>query len=219
VPDGKEERGGFKDLFHPRLLVMTILMWLTYLFSMTVVYGLSTWLPSLFVRAGFSLSQSYSFGIIQALGATLGGYLLGWFMDRYGRKQTLAAMYLLGGCSVLLFGFASSAAGLYAAGLATGMLVFAAPTLLNVVCGETYPTSIRATGLGWANAAGRIGSVVGPLLGGMLHGKEGGPTPFFVVFSVPAFVCALFVLLYRVNARGQSLEEASEALQTPNGKD
>lgn len=71
--------------------------------------------------------------------------------DRYGRKKAIIAGCLL--ISVLLdrFGFAAIAAFLFAAG---GML---------------YPTEFRAKGLGWAFSAGRLGSVLGPLIGGTWH--------------------------------------------------
>ena len=32
----------------------------------------------------------------------------------------------------------------------------------------TYPVAVRSTGVGWAFAAGRLGAVVGPLLGGVM---------------------------------------------------
>jgi MFS transporter, AAHS family, benzoate transport protein len=206
----QQARGGPRELFGRRLILMTALIWLTYVFNMTAIYGLSTWVPSLFVKAGFSLAESYSFSIVQALGATFGAYLIGWLMDRYGRKQTLSAMYCVGGLAVLFFGFVSSLPALYVAGIGAGILVLGAPTPLNVVCGETYPTHIRSTGLGWAHAAGRIGSIVGPVLGGMLQAGGVDFRYFFVVFSLPCFVCAALLLLYRVKRRGESLEAVSE---------
>jgi AAHS family benzoate transporter-like MFS transporter len=72
---------------------------------------------------------------------------------------------------------------------------------------------VRATGIGWAHAAGRVGSIAGPVIGGMVQTWNVGFSIFFVVFSIPAFVCAVLVLFYRIDARAQSLEGVGEALK------
>jgi AAHS family 4-hydroxybenzoate transporter-like MFS transporter len=54
-------------------------------------------------------------------------------------------------------------------------LIFVAGTLsgaggtqgANALAGSYYPTYIRSTGLGWALGVGRIGVIVGTLLGGL----------------------------------------------------
>ena len=38
----------------------------------------------------------------------------------------------------------------------------------HALAAEFYPTGIRSTGVGWALGIGRIGSIVGPLVGGLL---------------------------------------------------
>jgi MFS family permease len=58
VAEGKMT-GTIKDLFTPRLIRMTILISGTYFFNLIVVYGLSSWLPTLLVQKGFSLVKSY----------------------------------------------------------------------------------------------------------------------------------------------------------------
>jgi MFS family permease len=86
--------GSIGQLFTSKLAVMTILVWLTYFFNLLIVYGLATWLPSLLVKAGFSIVRSYSYGLIQAMGASVGGLFLGLLMDRFGRKSALSRRHL-----------------------------------------------------------------------------------------------------------------------------
>lgn len=200
---------GLVDLFRGRLAVMTILVWSTYLLNTMVLYGLSVWLPSLLVNQGFSLVKSYTYAMVQAGGAAFGGLALGLLMDRFGRKSGLVLTYLLGGFAVVFFGLARTDFHLFLAGAATGIFVVGTPTALNVVCSEIYPTGVRSTGIASAQAAGRIGSIMGPLAGGMLQAFEVSFHQFFLLFAVPCFACMLLAASYPVNVRGEALEAVS----------
>ncbi len=217
VPDSFEQPGiqsesGFSKLFRPGLRTMTSLVWCTYLFSMLALYGLSTWLPALLASAGFSLVKSYSYGIVQSLGAFVGGVLLGCLMDTFGRKLGLSVCFFLGGLSVLLFGAITSTVSLYLVGAATGIFMVGIPAALHVVASEIYPTRIRSTGTGWAYAVGRIGSITGPIIGGIIQMAGFSFFQFFVVFSIPSFLCMVLVAFYPVGVRKESLETVTVKL-------
>ncbi|GAB7025435.1 MFS transporter [Geotalea toluenoxydans] len=207
-----EPGSSLTQLFSPGFSFMTPLIWATYFLNLLVVYGLATWLPSLLVKAGFSLVKSYSFGMVQAVGASLGGFLLGWMMDRFGRKSALIFAYMAGGVVVALFGTVSSNAALYIIGAATGVFVIGAQIAQHVVTGELYPTNIRSTGVGCALTAGRLGSIAGPLLGGALQMAGVTFSQYFLIFAVPSFLCAGLVYLYRVNVKDEGLETVHERL-------
>ncbi len=211
-PAAQATTAGVRHLFRPGLKLMTVLIWGTYVFCWICLYGLSTWLPALLTDAGFSLVKSYSYGIVQALGAFIGAFLLGCIMDAVGRKLGLAACFFVGGLSVLLFGFVTSTVSLYIAGAATGLFLAGMPAGLHVVAGETYPTAIRSTGTGWAYSVGRTGSIAGPILGGLVQMAGFTFTQFFVFFSLPAFVCVVLVALYPVGVRRESLERVTDKL-------
>ena len=203
---------GFREVFRPGLRVMTILVWGTYLFSMLALYGLSTWLPALLANSGFSLVKSYSFGIVQSLGAFVGGYLLGCLMDAVGRKPGLCLSFFLGGLSLLLFSAVTSDLVLYIAGAASGIFLVSIPAALHVVAGEIYPTRIRSSGLGSAYAIGRIGSVIGPIIGGIIQMAGLSFGHFFLVFSVPSFLCVVLVAFYPIGVRREGLERVTAKL-------
>lgn len=201
---------GFRELLRPGLRTMTLLVWGTYLFNMLALYGLSTWLPSLLANAGFSLVKSYSYGVVQAFGAAVGGFLLGCLMDVFGRKLGLCTSFFIGGLSVIFFGFVSSPASLYAAGAATGIFMVGVPAALHVVAGEIYPTRFRSTGAGWAYAVGRLGSIMGPMLGGVIQMAGFSFSQFFIVFSIPCFICMVLVALFPVGVKNEGLEAVTE---------
>ncbi len=56
-----------------------------------------------------------------------------------------------------------------------------------------YPTEIRATGVGWAVGAGRIGAVFGPLLGGFLIGAGFSMATNFMVFAIPTIKVSHYI--------------------------
>jgi benzoate transport len=203
---------GFSVLFHPEFRTMTILVWGTYLFAMLALYGLSTWLPSLLANEGFSIVKSFSYGMVQSLGAFVGGFLLGCFMDVFGRKPGLCFCFFIGSLSVLLFGWVTSALSLYLVGAATGIFLVGIPSALHVVANEIYPTSIRSTGAGWAYAVGRIGSIAGPLIGGIVQTAGFTFTQFFLLFSLPSFLCVILVALYPVAVKKEGLEQVQDKL-------
>ena len=212
--DARQGGPGIRDLFSGNLAIMTILIWLTYFFSLLVIYGLATWLPTLLVKQGFSAVKSYSFGLVQAVGCAIGGFVLGGLMDRFGRKRVLIASYIAGGISVWLFGFVTNIALLYAAGLATGLFVLGTNNAVHVVTGEIYPTKVRATGMGWGLTFGRFGSIVGPILGGAFQMAGLSFGQYFMAFAVPCFLIAAIISYYRVNVTSEGLEEVVVKLAT-----
>jgi AAHS family 4-hydroxybenzoate transporter-like MFS transporter len=63
--------------------------------------------------------------------------------------------------------------------------------LLSLRGGSTYPTALRATGLGWAFGAGRFGGIVGSLYGGALFSMHLGINNMLYASAVPLFVAAI----------------------------
>jgi len=107
------------------------------------------------------------FFIIGNVGAAIGGLIAAYLLDRAGRKATVAGFYLLAAASML--GMASATASGSAAGVmlaftianfcATGAWIAAYPTF-----SEIFPTRMRATGIGFSVAFGRIGAALAPPL-------------------------------------------------------
>ena len=210
----RQVKGALSQLFSTKLATMTILVWLSYFFTLFTVHGLSVWIPQLFVKAGYSLVKSYSFSIVQSMWAMVGGFFLGFLLDHFGRKPGLLLSYMFGGFSILIFSIADSPAFLYLAGIATGLFVLPLPSVLHVVAGEIYQTSIRATGVGWAAVASRVGSILGPIFGGAIQMAGLGFHTFFFIFALPCFICMIFVVFYRVNVKNDALEEVSSKLMS-----
>ena len=63
---------------------------------------------------------------------------------------------------------------------------------------KLYPVEIRATGVGWAVGAGRIGAIAGPLIGGLLISWGLSMAVNFIVFAVPTVIAALATIFIRM---------------------
>jgi len=58
----------------------------------------------------------------------------------------------------------------------------------NALAADFYPTPIRSTGVGWALGVGRVGSILGPILGGFLLSYAGDARRVFWAASAPALI-------------------------------
>jgi AAHS family 4-hydroxybenzoate transporter-like MFS transporter len=84
-----------------------------------------------------------------------------------------------------------------------GFCVIGAQTGANSLAAESYPTGIRSTGSGWALGIGRIGSIAGPVLGGVLLSSHMEMTRVFWAAAVPPLVAAMAAFMVNLPPNGQ----------------
>jgi benzoate transport len=208
-----EKKVSVKQLFTSKLAVMTILVWLSYFFSFFAGYSVLTWLPTLLMKAGFPMVRSYGFALMNNFAGILGSIFLGMAADRFGRKWGLASAYAMAAIASWLFGLAAwSYVALYVVAFASGFFGGGAQSAQHAVTGETYPTFMRSTGVGWSLTMGRFGAILGPLYGGVLQAVGVSFSQFFALTAAPFLVCAVIILFYRVNVRGDTLETVEAKL-------
>jgi MFS transporter, AAHS family, 3-hydroxyphenylpropionic acid transporter len=149
----------------------TIFLWIATFGTLLVMYLLLGWMPSLLVAMGLSQSQSQyvqmCFNVGGSAGAVAGGYLL----DRKFLYLTPGVAYVALALLLAILGF--SALDFHAvlmAAFGIGAMVIVAQATLYAFAPLCYASSIRNTGVGAAIAAGRLGTIAGPLLAGSLLG-------------------------------------------------
>jgi AAHS family 4-hydroxybenzoate transporter-like MFS transporter len=82
----------------------------------------------------------------------------------------------------------------------------------NALTANSYPTAIRSTGVGWALGIGRIGSIIGPIIGGLLLSLRWPVRQIFLVAAVPVLIASVAALCISFLRRAPEAEE--HALQT-----
>jgi MFS transporter, AAHS family, 3-hydroxyphenylpropionic acid transporter len=168
-------KGGFGALFSGGLAASTLLLWVVFLLTSSVLYMMLNWLPSLMTARGFGLPLAQLSSLVFNLVSVAGTLILGFIVDRFGYRQALPLAYvgfLAGICGMAFTGDATPL--LISAGV-TGFFVLGAQYSLNGVSPMYYPPHVRGFGTGTAIAVGRIGSIIGPLLAGYIIKAGYGP--------------------------------------------
>jgi MFS transporter, AAHS family, 4-hydroxybenzoate transporter len=130
------------------------------------------------------------------LGGFVGGIVLGRLMDRGNPHAVLSAAYVLGAVCIGSLGFLGfSIPLLMTAIVMAGFCAVGGQTAANAVAANSYPTAIRATGVGWALGIGRIGSIIGPVIGGAALSAHLGLREIFLWAALPAIGAAIAILL------------------------
>jgi AAHS family 4-hydroxybenzoate transporter-like MFS transporter len=181
-------------LFADGRLAGTLLLWLTFFMSLLVFYLVTSWLPTLLSASGQSLKSASLFALVLPVGSTVGAILIGLLMDRFNPHVVLSLSYAMAAAFILLLGHVTAAPALlvlavFGAGMGTG----GSQVGINALAAIFYPTASRATGVSWANAVGRTGSVVGSMVGGTLLSMGWDLGAVFAVAAIPAGLAALAV--------------------------
>jgi len=203
VPHDEQRRKGVpvKYLFTEGRALGTILLWFPYFINLMLIYFISSWLPALLNEAGMTASAA----VIATTFFDLGGLLAcageGFLMNRFGAARMLIYEYALAAVLVGALGVLPRRVTLVSfLAFASGFVVIGAQAGLNALAARFYPTSVRSTGVGWALGVGRLGSFVGPLVGGMLLGigwSSRGLLLAAAVFSVSAWLAIVLSNLVR----------------------
>jgi MFS transporter, AAHS family, 3-hydroxyphenylpropionic acid transporter len=178
----------------------TGLLWTGFFFTQLVLYLMLNWLPSLVIGLGFTRSEASWTSVCFNLGGAAGAGFLGKLHAGNHRRQWVLVTYA--GMAAALTAVASInkvfAIALLACALA-GVFIVGAQLILFALAPLYYRRAIRGTGVGAAVAVGRLGSVAGPLLAGVL--LAGGGTSAAVLLAIVPFVLfggsAAFALTWR----------------------
>jgi len=178
-------------LFANGRAAFTLVLWLVYVANLMALQFLVAWLPTVLESPSVSRETAASVSVLVQAGGILGGLVLGRLLDK-GSIMPIAAAFALGVPMVALIGsVGGSAALLMLATFATGCAVLGGQTNLNAIAGRFYPTFIRSSGVGWANGVGRIGSILGPVIGGSLIGLDLPNSQLFLFAAVPPACAAI----------------------------
>lgn len=141
------------------------------------------------------------------------GPIWGGLSDRIGRKPVLLVGILGYAITMVWFGLATRLWMLFAARILSGVLSSAtAPTTMAFI-GDSTPEKERSGGMGMLGAAGGIGTIIGPVLGGFLAG-DSLSTPFFLAagLSVLSLLLAIVFLPESLSVEARQTSQKKEKL-------
>ncbi|MGK5556550.1 MFS transporter [Actinomadura kijaniata] len=197
-------------LLPPGMRLNTALIWAFSFLAFLSAYTLQSWVPSLMGDFGFADSEAPLGLAFFSIGGIAGGVLLVWLASRVPIALALCALSLTG--AACAFAVARADLG------GTVLLVVLGGTGLGLVGSQIgqlamavalYPAATRTTGVGWAAAFGRAGSIVGPAVAGVLLGLSLPGRDIVLLTTVPVLTAALCALvLWRRQAGGGAVPAA-----------
>lgn len=196
-------------LFRQGRAIPTVLLWIGFFMSLVDIYLLSSWLPTVFHDAGITLSLSVIATAVFQGGGVVASLGLGSLVDRFGAYRVMSITFFLGAVSVAFLGYSHSIVSIMCCTFFAGAGVIGGQTGANALAASFYPTYIRSTGVGWALGIGRIGSIVGPILGGVMLSMHWPLSTIFVAAAIPSLVGSAAIFLM---GRTQSPVDANDVL-------
>ena len=201
VVEDEKQYPGFNPayLFRDGLALITPLLWLLFALNLMGYFFLISWTPTLMTAARLPPATAALAGASLQVGGTIGALVLCWWLQKH-RFLAIAIMFAIAVPVVASIGIAGlrSQAAVLVATFFAGFFVLGIQSGINVVGALIYPTSLRANGSGWELGLGRIGSIVGPIAGGLLIGL---PVERLYMWSALPFVIGTVIcfIIYHLN--------------------
>jgi AAHS family 3-hydroxyphenylpropionic acid transporter len=193
-------RGSFGALFSQGRAVRTLLLWVSFLLGLLTLYLLLNWLPTLLVSDGLTRAQAAGAQIVFNIGSGIAAVIMGHLLEGRLSQRSIVVTFIA--LPILLAALAlcpREAALIFVVVFFLGCAMVAAQAFLYAMAPSGYPTTIRGIGVGAAVAMGRIGSIVGPKLGGVLRaaGHSGAQLLIDLLpIVIVASICALLLARY-----------------------
>ncbi|MCG5237923.1 MFS transporter [Xanthobacter oligotrophicus] len=190
-----ERKTPWTEVFRPDAMVTTVLLWSAFFLGLMVVYLLMNWLPQLLVAQGFSRSEASLALILYSLGGTVGSLIGGRVLDGSQRVVAIGASFAFVAAALAMLGLLPPAqATMLVTVTLVGVGVLCVQSILYGIAPQCYPSEIRGTGVGVVVAVGRLGSMAGPLLAGVLVAQGSTPADVMLLLVPIILACGLGTL-------------------------
>ena len=197
-----------KHLFREGRSLVTILLWVVNFMNLLNLYSLASWLPTVVRDAGHSTSTAVLVGTVLQVGGTIGTFGLAWFIARRGFISALTTSFAVACVSIALIGQPGlSLVLLFVVVFVAGWCVVGGQPGINALAATYYPTYLRSTGIGWGLGIGRIGAIVGPVLGGEFMRLKWSTQDLFFAAAIPALISAVVMCSLRWLMKPQGISK------------
>jgi MFS transporter, AAHS family, 3-hydroxyphenylpropionic acid transporter len=172
-----------RELFGSKRVLTTLSLWVSFFLIALILHLMLNWLPLLLIGRGLRSSHA---ALAQAgfnLGGAAAGLCLGALLDSSSRRTAIIACVATLPVLVWLTAASPARTGLVIGLVAAlGGAIIAEQVIAYGATTASYPPHARGTAIGAAIAAGRAGSLVGPLIAAALLAS--GRTPSQVLMDI-----------------------------------
>ena len=194
-------------LFRPPLLGRLVLGCICLITMNALLYGFITWLPTFLAREGVSITRTFGYTLVMALGAPAGSLIAALRVDRWGRRRTILGAALMAMVFGTLYALVHQVLLLPLIGLLLTVPIYMLITVLyGIYIPELFPTAVRLRASGLCSTIGRAASVVTPFIVLPLYLTYGIGGVLALMVGLLATMAAS-VLILGIDLSGRTLEQ------------
>lgn len=194
----KSEPSNFSKLLSPQYRRVTLVIWIGFFTVMFGYYFVSSWTPRLMNINGLSENLAMFVTVMLTLGGAIGCIVFGLFTSRWSTRLVLTWFTFLAGVFMAVFVFTTQwTVVVILVGVMVGFFANACIAGLYVLTPQSYPTMLRATGVGVGLSIGRIGAIVAPTVTGVLTDVGWTPAAIYVCVGVVILIATVALLSMR----------------------
>ncbi|MDJ1134278.1 MFS transporter [Streptomyces iconiensis] len=215
-PDGRRIgglRAGFEQFkmlwtYSPRI---TSVAWLLFVTIMLVYYAALTWMPSILKEEGYGDTASFTGTTLMSAVGIAGVVASTWLVDVVGRKRLIGFSAPVATAALVGFALVLEVRTAALVGIAVfGFLIQLTIPALYAYVSELYPTTLRASGFGWASSVSRVSTGFAPMLFGSLMWPLLGLPLTFTVLGVIVVAAVLWMAVAAPETKGRELDAVAE---------
>ncbi|MFD6894591.1 MFS transporter [Rhodococcus sp. NPDC060086] len=194
APTAPTEKIGFPALATRKYALGTGLLGMMSFAGLLLTYGLNTWLPKIMADAGYNADGSLAFLLVLNGGAIVGGLIASKIADGRGPQSVIVTTFFLAAVALVMLTLGFPLPVLLTAVAIAGVGTIGTQVLVYGFVSNYYDTPARAAGVAWCAGFGRLGGIVGPIIGGLLIGAGFANNVNFYIFAVIALAGGLVTL-------------------------
>lgn len=217
-----KERAGFGALVSRQYLVPTVFLGLMSFSGLLLTYGLNTWLPEIMEQNGFGGQYSLMFLLLLNLGAIVGAIGASAMVEKVGPRSIISSTFLLAAVALVLLPMGFPLPVLLLLVAIAGVGSIGTQVLVYGFVANFYESRARGAGVAWCAGFGRLGGIIGPLVGGFLIGAGISISTAFQLFAIAAVFGAIVTTVPRqqIPSAPQAVVVDESTLPTaPGGQD
>lgn len=208
-----EPRTRFGELFGAEYRGRTAMLWCTWFTTYFALWGLTTFLPTLLVRAGLSQSAAALLSGAITIGDLIAVYIAAVTLDRLGRR-----FWFITGFALAIVGALLGVLGIGVLGISGWVVFFIAGAtllvgvninapLIYMYTAELYPTRMRAFATMVGSSLRSLAAVIAPITLGVLTTVPGGNVWMFALFGAVLAIGMAVFAKFGIETKQRALEE------------
>jgi len=215
----RASRSTISSLFTEGRAPVTLLLFAIFFICLLEMYFFNQWLPSLLQQSGIPMKRAFFVAAIFGVGGVIGGFVGGWFSKRLDSCRVLGSIFVGTCISVIALSLSHGhPLVIMVVAFFAGFFTNGATVVEMAVAASVYPTAIRGTGLGWALGVGRIGTIVGPTLAGILLAMGIAIPKLFLLSAIPVAIGAVAAFVLTGIRRRQAATPPTVAAAVLSGR-